>query len=147
MQPGRGRRQCGAILPFSATADIDRHPCQRDQPDLPGKACQLFGMGHDTGQIARRARRHGAGQRECKLFKRRADDLRGRRLTQFLDDLREFLQFDATASNLAAAITPLLADTPDRARAIADLDDLRRIMGVGGPRPSLLAARAVLEML
>lgn len=61
--------------------------------------------------------------------------------------VREFLQFDATANNLAAAITPLLADTPDRARAIADLDDLRRIMGVGGPRPSLLAARAVLEML
>ena len=61
--------------------------------------------------------------------------------------VREFLQFDATVANLAAAVTPLLTDTPARARAIADLDDLRRIMGVGGPRPSLLAARAVLEML
>ncbi len=61
--------------------------------------------------------------------------------------VREFLQFDATADNLAAAVAPLLADTPARARAVGDLDDLRRIMGVGGPRPSLLAARAVLEML
>lgn len=61
--------------------------------------------------------------------------------------VREFLQFDATKPNLVAALKPLLSDTPARARAIADLADLRRIMGVGGPRPSLLAARAVLEML
>jgi lipid-A-disaccharide synthase len=61
--------------------------------------------------------------------------------------VREYLQFDATAPKLAAGLLPLLQDTPQRARAIADLDDLRRIMGVGGPRPSLLAARAVLEML
>jgi lipid-A-disaccharide synthase len=61
--------------------------------------------------------------------------------------VREFLQFDATASNLTAALTPLLTDTPARARALADLQDLARIMGVGGPRPSLRAARAVLEML
>lgn len=61
--------------------------------------------------------------------------------------VREFLQFDATATNLAAAVAPLLADTPVRTKAVSDLDDLRRIMGVGGPRPSLLAARAVLEML
>lgn len=61
--------------------------------------------------------------------------------------VREFLQFDATATNLAAAVAPLLADTPVRTKALNDLDDLRRIMGVGGPRPSLLAARAVLEML
>tara|TARA_R110000868_G_scaffold1132_9_gene8669 strand:+ start:6079 stop:7248 length:1170 start_codon:yes stop_codon:yes gene_type:complete len=61
--------------------------------------------------------------------------------------VREFLQFDATTTNLAAAVMPLLTETPERARAVADLDDLRRIMGVGGPRPSLLAARAVLEML
>tara|TARA_R110000824_G_scaffold155226_5_gene327709 strand:- start:23381 stop:24547 length:1167 start_codon:yes stop_codon:yes gene_type:complete len=61
--------------------------------------------------------------------------------------VREFLQLDATSPNLVQALLPLLSDTPARARAIADLDDLRRIMGVGGPRPSLLAARAVLEML
>jgi hypothetical protein len=48
-----------------------------------------------TGQIAGLACRKGAGQRQCKLFKRRADDLRGRRLTQFLDDLLEPLQLDA----------------------------------------------------
>tara|TARA_R110000868_G_scaffold53098_2_gene167030 strand:- start:479 stop:1648 length:1170 start_codon:yes stop_codon:yes gene_type:complete len=61
--------------------------------------------------------------------------------------VREFLQFDATVANLAAAVSPLLTDTPARAKAVADLDELRRIMGVGGARPSLLAARAVLEML
>lgn len=61
--------------------------------------------------------------------------------------VREFLQFDATVPNLAAALAPLLHDTPERIRALADLQDLRKIMGVGGPRPSLLAARAVLEML
>lgn len=61
--------------------------------------------------------------------------------------VREFLQFDATTPNLVAALKPLLSDTPTRARAVADLADLRRIMGVGGPRPSLLAARAVLAML
>lgn len=61
--------------------------------------------------------------------------------------VREFLQFDATTPNLVAALKPLLSDTPERARAVADLAELRRIMGVGGPRPSLLAARAVLEML
>jgi len=61
--------------------------------------------------------------------------------------VREFLQFDATVSNLASALSPLLHDTPARARALADLQDLRIVMGVDGPRPSLLAARAVLEML
>lgn len=61
--------------------------------------------------------------------------------------VREFLQLDATTPNLVQALLPLLSDTPARARAIADLHDLRDIMGVGGPRPSLLAARAVLEML
>ena len=61
--------------------------------------------------------------------------------------VREFLQFDATMPNLAKALSPLLHDTPERTRALADLQDLRKIMGVGGPRPSLLAARAVLEML
>lgn len=61
--------------------------------------------------------------------------------------VREFLQFDATAPKLAAGLLPLLQDTPARARALADLEELRHLMGAGGPRPSLLAARAVLEML
>ena len=61
--------------------------------------------------------------------------------------VREFLQSDATMPKLAQALSPLLGNTPERAHALADLQDLRDIMGVGGTRPSLLAARAVLEML
>lgn len=61
--------------------------------------------------------------------------------------VREFLQYAAKPPALAEALKPLLSDTPERRRAIADLDELREIMGVGGDRPSLRAARAVLEML
>lgn len=61
--------------------------------------------------------------------------------------VREFLQYAAKPAALAEALKPLLRDTPERRRAIADLDELREIMGVGGDRPSLRAARAVLEML
>lgn len=61
--------------------------------------------------------------------------------------VREFLQYAAKPTALAEALKPLLRDTPDRKRALADLDELRAIMGVGGDRPSLRAARAVLEML
>lgn len=61
--------------------------------------------------------------------------------------VREFLQYAAKPAALAEALKPLLRDTPDRKRALADLDELRAIMGVGGDRPSLRAARAVLEML
>ncbi|MDO8289293.1 MAG: lipid-A-disaccharide synthase [Parvibaculum sp.] len=61
--------------------------------------------------------------------------------------VREFLQLDATAPKLTEALRPLLSDTPERARAKSDLEELRTLMGVGGPRPSLRAARAVLEML
>lgn len=61
--------------------------------------------------------------------------------------VREFLQFAAKPEALAKALKPLLDDTPERARALADLDDLGRMMGVGGDRPSLRAAKAVLDML
>ncbi len=61
--------------------------------------------------------------------------------------VREFLQFAAKPAALAEALKPLLADTPERRRALRDLDELREIMGVGGERPSLRAARAVLDML
>ncbi|MES1990421.1 MAG: lipid-A-disaccharide synthase [Pseudomonadota bacterium] len=61
--------------------------------------------------------------------------------------VKEFLQLDATAPKIAAALRLLLSDTPERARAKSDLEELRILMGVGGPRPSLRAARAVLEML
>ena len=61
--------------------------------------------------------------------------------------VREFLQFAAKPVALAAALRPLLHDTPERTRALADLAELREVMGVGGERPSLRAAKAVLEML
>ncbi|MGV8997061.1 MAG: lipid-A-disaccharide synthase [Parvibaculaceae bacterium] len=61
--------------------------------------------------------------------------------------VREFLQLDATVPSLAAAMRLLLTDTDERRRAKSDLEELRTLMGVGGPRPSLRAARAVLEML
>ncbi|MDE1174553.1 MAG: lipid-A-disaccharide synthase [Parvibaculaceae bacterium] len=61
--------------------------------------------------------------------------------------VKEFLQYLCTVENLAAALKPLLGPTPERARALADLEDLRRIMGVGGEAPSRRAAKAVLEML
>lgn len=61
--------------------------------------------------------------------------------------VREFLQFAAKPAALADALKPLLRETPARKQALADLDELREIMGVGGDRPSLRAARAVLEML
>jgi lipid-A-disaccharide synthase len=61
--------------------------------------------------------------------------------------VREFLQSECKPAALAAALRPLLHATPERARALADLKELREVMGVGGARPSLRAARAVLEML
>jgi lipid-A-disaccharide synthase len=61
--------------------------------------------------------------------------------------VREFLQGACTAQALADALRPLLAQTPARARALADLDELRAVMGVGGEPPSLRAAKAVLDML
>lgn len=61
--------------------------------------------------------------------------------------VREFLQAAVKPAALAEALRPLLTNTPERARALADLEDLRRTMDVGGDRPSLRAARAVLEML
>ncbi|HEX7775313.1 MAG TPA: lipid-A-disaccharide synthase [Parvibaculum sp.] len=61
--------------------------------------------------------------------------------------VREFLQFACKPPAIAEALRPLLSSTFQRARAVADLDELREIMGVGGERPSLRAAHAVLEML
>ncbi|WP_297774269.1 lipid-A-disaccharide synthase [Parvibaculum sp.] len=61
--------------------------------------------------------------------------------------VREYLQFRCTPEALAEGLTPLLQDTPERARALADLDELRERIGVGGEPPSRRAARAVLEIL
>ena len=56
----------------------------------------------------------------------------------------EFIQSDCTGENLAAALLPLLSDTPERRRQIADLGEIGGKLGVGGEEPSLRAARALL---
>lgn len=61
--------------------------------------------------------------------------------------VQEFLQGRCTAEELAGGLRPLLSDTPQRMRAIADLDEVRARMGVGGESPNARAARAVLELL
>ena len=61
--------------------------------------------------------------------------------------VREYLQFRCTPEALTEGLMPLLHDTPERARALADLDELRDRIGVGGEAPSRRAARAVLELI
>jgi len=61
--------------------------------------------------------------------------------------VKEYLQGRCTADNLFEGLQPLLRDTPERLRALADLDEVRARMGVGGESPSRRAARAVLELL
>lgn len=61
--------------------------------------------------------------------------------------VREYLQSRCTPQELAKGLRPLLENTPERARALADLDELRTRMGVDGEPPSHRAARAVLELL
>lgn len=61
--------------------------------------------------------------------------------------VQEFLHSRCTADELIAGIRPLLADSPERRRAIADLEEVRVRMGVGGESPNNRAARAVLDLL
>lgn len=61
--------------------------------------------------------------------------------------VREFLQDYCDPAAIADALQPLLQETPERRAALADLEELRAIMGVGGDPPSMRAARAVLEIL
>jgi lipid-A-disaccharide synthase len=58
----------------------------------------------------------------------------------------EFLQADCTPERLAAALLPLLADTPQRRRQVEAFGRLDAIMGVGGTAPSAEAAAAVLDV-
>ncbi len=57
----------------------------------------------------------------------------------------ELLQRDCTAEKLAAALLPLLADTPDRRRQTEAFVRLDRIMEIGQAVPSDRAAAAVLD--
>jgi len=57
----------------------------------------------------------------------------------------EFLQRDCTAEILAAALVPLLGDTPDRRTQIEFFSQLDEIMEIGKAEPSAHAASLVLE--
>ena len=58
----------------------------------------------------------------------------------------EFLQYNGTPAKLASALVPLLRDTPARARQVAALARLDRIMQIGQASPSARAAEIVLQM-
>lgn len=57
----------------------------------------------------------------------------------------EFLQRDCTPDNLAAALLPLLTDTPQRRRQVAAFARLDELMAIGRTAPSDRAASVVLD--
>lgn len=57
----------------------------------------------------------------------------------------EFLQRDCTPEKLAAAVEPLLSDTPQRRRQVEAFARLDTLMGIGQTPPSERAAAAVLD--
>ena len=58
----------------------------------------------------------------------------------------ELLQSDCTPERLAAALLPLLSDTPQRQRQIEAFGRLDAIMGIGGEAPSAKAAAIVIDV-
>jgi len=58
----------------------------------------------------------------------------------------ELLQRDCTPEKLAAALVPLLTDTPARRRQVEAFSRLDSIMGIGGAAPSSTAAAIVLDL-
>jgi lipid-A-disaccharide synthase len=58
----------------------------------------------------------------------------------------EFLQADCTPENLAGALLPLLADSPERQRQIEAFGRLDAIMAIGSAAPSAQAAAIVLDV-
>lgn len=58
----------------------------------------------------------------------------------------EFLQSRCTPANLAAALTPLIEEPNARAAQLASIDEALDLLGSHDERPSLRAARAVLEL-
>jgi len=61
--------------------------------------------------------------------------------------VKEHLQEHCKPDDITAALLPLINDTEERRRALADLAEMRELMGVGGPSPSTRAANVVLKML
>jgi lipid-A-disaccharide synthase len=59
----------------------------------------------------------------------------------------EYLQGDCTADRLAAALIPLLSDTPERARQLTAFARLDAIMDLRAAAPSLRAAKAVQDVI
>ena len=59
----------------------------------------------------------------------------------------ELLQHKATPGALADAVVPLLADRAAAAKQIADLDLVAKALGEGSAKPSLRAARAILDFV
>jgi lipid-A-disaccharide synthase len=59
----------------------------------------------------------------------------------------EFLQEACTAENLAAALTPLLADSPERRRQLEAFARLDAIMQIGSSAPAARAAEIVLDVV
>ena len=66
-----------------------------------------------------------------------------------LDELAipEFIDADSDPARLAAALVPLLSDSPERAAQLAAFGRLEALMDPAGPAPSKRAAEAVLETL
>jgi len=58
----------------------------------------------------------------------------------------EILQRDATPERLAAALAPLIADTPERDRQLAAFARLNHVMEIGSKRPSEAAADIVIAV-
>ena len=58
----------------------------------------------------------------------------------------QFIQRAASPEGLAAALAPLIADTPERQRQLAAFGRLDAVMGIGSARPSEAAADVVLEV-
>lgn len=59
----------------------------------------------------------------------------------------EFIQERCTGENLAKALLPLLQDSAERRKQIADLNLIGGELGVGSEEPSLRAARALLSFV
>jgi lipid-A-disaccharide synthase len=57
----------------------------------------------------------------------------------------EFLQRDCTPDRLAAALLPLLSDTPQRRRQVEAFQRLDAILAIGSAEPSAKAAAAVVD--
>jgi lipid-A-disaccharide synthase len=59
----------------------------------------------------------------------------------------ELMQEDCTPEKLAAALAPLLDDTPERRRQLEAFKRLDQIFGTDGEQPSARAARVTLEVI